>query len=806
MKKIISLSLALLLVVGLFPITTFATEKTIISTINVTSNFVKPTYGQQITKDGFTFTVEGGLPVEITTDGFDWYKKVGEEWYQVDFGYFSDGTWCYDVMFRLTDEINYELDPEGATLIIDGVQWTDDVGFGWLKSPAFEIEHVAGTTLSFYNHDNYWVENNFVGEEIRPHIFSLGVIGGTPPYTFSKSRGPEWLNVSEDGTLTGTPTSVGENDDLIVTVTDSLGATASLAVEVRNTYINPEDRQVISRVVGNVIIPTYHCGDRFNNDDLVATVSEGSPAYIYTDSSDFYPVDGEGNVGDYADYAEYGKYVIDIDVKIDGDAGYTHMLVKEGLEIIINGETIICDGVSVNDYSSNTGWIKLTTPFMVEHIFDNDTDATCNGCDYTREGCDHQYSNECDESCDVCGASRVGNHTYSNNCDAECNLCGKTRVPADHVYDSCDDVWCNECTEEREPGDCVYSDCYDAECNVCSKERFAPAHTYTNILDTECAECGASRELEYIKAGETKELSLDEGEHKDYVFECKATGWYEFTSDFASEDTFGEIFDSNGNSMIHDDDSAGNRQFLVYVNLTAGQTYVLRTRFYDYSYSGTGTVTLTPDFEMENPIVRFMIGENEWYSCQVEAGTLAPYPANPSEEGLAFKGWFTEDGEYFDVDITPVYEDIILYAKFGYVVTFNFVIDNPISGQVVEAGSTAIEIAEPAQEGKVFLGWYTEFEGGEKFDFSTPITKNINLYARFEDEISTIKYGDVNNDNIIDTSDALAVLHIFVNKIIPTANQLIAGDVDGDGNVNSTDALLILHHFVNKINKFPVEE
>jgi len=283
-------------------------------------------------------------------------------------------------------------------------------------------------------------------------------------------------------------------------------------------------------------------------------------------------------------------------------------------------------------------------------------------------------------------------------------------------------------------------------------------------------------------------------------------GWYEFTSSFADEDTFGEIFDSNGNSMIHDDDSAGNRQFRVYVNLTAGQTYVLRTRFYDYSYSGEGTVTLTPDFEMENPIVRFMVGEDEWYSCQLEAGTLAPYPANPSEEGLTFKGWFTEDGEYFDVDITPIYEDITLYAKFGHTVAFCFGIDDPVAWLVVEHGDTVNEIAEPGREGKIFIGWYTEFEGGVEFDFeNTPITEDISLYARFEDA-PNFTFGDVNGDTEINTSDALLVLQKVVGKISLTEREETLADVDFDGEITTNDALLIVQYNVGKITSFVGEE
>ena len=140
---------------------------------------------------------------------------------------------------------------------------------------------------------------------------------------------------------------------------------------------------------------------------------------------------------------------------------------------------------------------------------------------------------------------------------------------------------------------------------------------------------------------------------------------------------------------------------------------------------------------VENPnaeyhTVTYYLGGDLYEEMEVRDGDYAEDLMVPEVEGMAFTGWLTEEGEYYDFS-APVTEDLEIYGAYGYVVALCFGIDDPVGWQVVEPGRCAIEPEPPAQEGKEFLGWYTEFNGGVKFDFSTPITDNINLYARFVD-------------------------------------------------------------------------
>jgi hypothetical protein len=135
-----------------------------------------------------------------------------------------------------------------------------------------------------------------------------------------------------------------------------------------------------------------------------------------------------------------------------------------------------------------------------------------------------------------------------------------------------------------------------------------------------------------------------------------------------------------------------------------------------------------------------------------------------------------------------VTQDIEMGKKTYYTVIFYF--GDPIASQDIPEGGFATPIFEPAIEGKIFLGWYTE--DGVKFDFSTPITEDIKLYATFADDIL---YGDVNGDGLIEPIDATLILQYCANWSV-TIN-LAAADVNGDGFVEPIDATLILQYCAN---------
>lgn len=76
-----------------------------------------------------------------------------------------------------------------------------------------------------------------------------------------------------------------------------------------------------------------------------------------------------------------------------------------------------------------------------------------------------------------------------------------------------------------------------------------------------------------------------------------------------------------------------------------------------------------------------------------------------------------------------------------FTVTFNFNYSGSKPTQVkVEGGKAVAEPEDPTREGYSFTGWYTEKDCENLFDFATPITKNLVLFAGWEQANLTVTF------------------------------------------------------------------
>ena len=121
---------------------------------------------------------------------------------------------------------------------------------------------------------------------------------------------------------------------------------------------------------------------------------------------------------------------------------------------------------------------------------------------------------------------------------------------------------------------------------------------------------------------------------------------------------------------------------------------------------------------------------------------VARQPLAPTREGYTFAGW-TYDSEGTDpVDFSkPVQgggDHVTFYAQWTKNETpavethkVNFYVDGSTTTVEVEDGKTVDQPSDPSVDGFDFVGWSSSKESFKKFDFSTPITEDITVYAFF---------------------------------------------------------------------------
>lgn len=121
----------------------------------------------------------------------------------------------------------------------------------------------------------------------------------------------------------------------------------------------------------------------------------------------------------------------------------------------------------------------------------------------------------------------------------------------------------------------------------------------------------------------------------------------------------------------------------------------------------------------------------------IDRGEKFTKPAEPPKENHTFAGWYNGDEKFdFDADTTNAPNVLNLVAKWDInQYTVQFVSDHgSFADQTIEYGETikTDKLTIPEVEGYTFDGWYADEAHKTKFDFSTPITGDTKVYAKWE--------------------------------------------------------------------------
>ena len=208
-------------------------------------------------------------------------------------------------------------------------------------------------------------------------------------------------------------------------------------------------------------------------------------------------------------------------------------------------------------------------------------------------------------------------------------------------------------------------------------------------------------------------------------------------------------------------------------------TNVDLTDKYNFDLPVTADLKLYAKFEesvaVETQTVTFMKdAETLFDTSVVKKGNTVGVPAEPTNDGYSFAGWYTDVKctTAYDFNL-PVNTDITLYAKWlaKYTVSFDTDGGSTVESQTVVTGNKATKpTSTPTKKGYNFVGWYTDNTYTTEFDFeNTIITDNTTIYAKFEDT-SIIRLNGY-TFNKISTLEGLTTGYYVIGGYISNSNE-----------------------------------
>ena len=160
---------------------------------------------------------------------------------------------------------------------------------------------------------------------------------------------------------------------------------------------------------------------------------------------------------------------------------------------------------------------------------------------------------------------------------------------------------------------------------------------------------------------------------------------------------------------------------------------------FDFTTVPTGDVTLTAKWDINKYTVKFVSDHGSFKDQTIEHGK--PIDTDkltiPEVEGYTFDGWYTDNTHYSTkFDFTqPIKHNTTVYAKWtakNYEVSFITEHGKTPTSQNVPYNETADDPGKLSEEGYTFIGWYTDHTCTTEFKFSTPITSDTKVYAKWK--------------------------------------------------------------------------
>lgn len=154
--------------------------------------------------------------------------------------------------------------------------------------------------------------------------------------------------------------------------------------------------------------------------------------------------------------------------------------------------------------------------------------------------------------------------------------------------------------------------------------------------------------------------------------------------------------------------------------------------------SAPNVLNLVAKWDINKYTVQFVSEHGSFKDQTIEHGKPigTGKPTIPPVEGFTFDGWYTDENRTIEFDFTkPITSNTTIYAKWtanDYEVSFITEHGKAPTSQNVKYNGTADDPGKLSAEGYTFIGWYTDHTCTTEFKFSTPITGDTKVYAKWE--------------------------------------------------------------------------
>ena len=802
-KSWLTVLVALSMMLVMLPLTGLKTQAAEVSLIKAKcDDLYAPAVGVETTLP--TIVAEPGSPAMV--QAYAWYH---DDVIVPGGSYFEAGTYALYASVTLSDPAS-DTFSAFPVLEVNGVSW--DFANVW--------EEEGNQTAYFYcyftvdpepvihfNDESFSVPESKVGVPITPIDIKDRISGGEAPYTFVKESGPDWLTVSTDGIIQGTPTAKGNSSLLEIKITDKNSDEGLAVIWVGGT--KPDDRAAV-----------YDVNAVTNPADLGAQVSPGNPipavtfnisttgvqldpskAYWqkYNAGTDSWDTVSSGTFegGRYRYHAgvtiEDPSVILFVDPQMwtepqpdmlmlwelesytDSEAAfYSEEFVIGELvsDITINGVPVPVDGIGV----MTSGATLKESGLHISDIFWMDYDGNYVDIDETFDGTDPSR----EYKIMIAVAAEEG-YAFSEEASLKATVNGLTGATVERIAD--DFVFVSCYIPFAEPTASWYIVTAGA-LNVRNSASIKPDRigglNYADVFEG-IAESGNwvmfkyKGEIgwvnrDYVALTYSMDTAIAPVKYTVTAGSLNVRSHYHKPTGSEPDNRIGS-YTKDKEILVTGKVTGPDHEDWMVVDYSGGGTHQLG--FVMAKYVDGEAPIVSPEYisaKMDIPSLDLKIftgGIPSEFAASTKSAlaigddvTLKDENFVKNADGSYTINIFPADGKNFNAlkkenielpsGVNLVIKDLELNTTDGsidlkmepavaYQVTFESNGGSPVEAQTVPSGNTAHYPAAPTKEGYTFDRWYTDEACTSKFDFSTPITKDTVLYARWMANVIGVK-------------------------------------------------------------------